>query len=64
MAAQAGPGIQAQMKANDDHPIEDSTFTQNRDGSTVERALGTKGLYVSSNASGDWENVGPFGVAE
>jgi hypothetical protein len=57
MALQVGQGIKDAMAAQQDHPIEDSTFTTNRDGSVVERALGTKGVYVASNATGQWETV-------
>ena len=61
MAAQVGKGIKDAMDANGDHAIEDSTFSKNQDGSTVERAWGTKGLYIASNVKGAWETVGPFG---
>lgn len=51
------------MAANGDHPLEDSAFKANGDGTVVEKCMGTKGLYVASNANGDWETVGPFGLA-
>ena len=35
--------------------------TTNADGTQVERCWGTKGLYIASNATGNWEVVGPFG---
>ena len=61
MALSVGQGIVDRMNANGDHAIEDSTFTNNADGTRVERCWGTKGLYIASNATGNWEVVGPFG---
>lgn len=61
MALAVGTGILDAMSANDDHPIEDSTFQTNGDGSKVERCWGTKGLYIASNGAGVWETHGPFG---
>ena len=57
MTVQVGQGIWDKMEANGDHPLKDSEFIQNSDGSTYEKCVGTKGVYVSSNASGDWEVV-------
>jgi hypothetical protein len=53
--------MQARMDQNSDHPIYGHELGQNEDGSHFERCWGTKGLYISSNASGQWENLGPFG---
>jgi hypothetical protein len=58
-----GQGIRDQMDANSDHPLEDSQFKANGDGTVVEKCLGTKGLYVATNASGQWESVGPLPIA-
>jgi hypothetical protein len=55
-----GNGIRNKMAEHADHPLMDSEFRQNSDGSRLERCWGTKGLYIASNASGDWENCGPF----
>ena len=49
--------------ANSDQPLEDSSFKANGDGTVVEKCLGTKGLYVSSNATGQWVNAGPLPTA-
>ena len=64
MAITVGEGIQARMDEQQDHPILDPEFGTNSDGSTWERCWGTKGLYIASNASGDWETCGPFGGGE
>ena len=56
-----GAGMQSKMAENNDHPIYGHETGQNEDGTQFERCWGTKGLYISSNASGDWENLGPFG---
>jgi len=61
MAVVPGQGIVDAMTRNNDHPLMDSEFGQNKDGSRWERCWGTKGLYIASNAAGDWETVGPFG---
>jgi hypothetical protein len=61
MAITVGPGMQTRMDANNDHPIYGHELGQNDDGSSYEKCWGTKGLYISSNASGQWENIGPFG---
>ena len=61
MGIVVGPGMQARMTANQDHPIYGHEQGQNEDGSSYEKCWGTKGLYISSNASGHWENLGPFG---
>jgi hypothetical protein len=61
MAINIGAGMQAKMDENNDHPVYGHEQGQNEDGSQFERCWGTKGLYISSNANGDWENLGPFG---
>jgi len=63
MALSVGQGIRDQMAANGDHPLEDSQFKANADGTVVEKCLGTKGVYVASNASGQWESAGPLPAA-
>ena len=64
MAITVGPGMQAQMAAAQDSPLCDHVFYDQTDdsGSTyqVEKCQGSKGLYVSSNSSGTWVNVGPL----
>lgn len=56
-----GQGLRDQMAANGDHPITDE-FTEyaNNDGTVVQCAFGLKGKYRSTNATGSWENAGPF----
>jgi hypothetical protein len=53
-----------QMANNNDHPIygHEIGSVTNEDGTDYqfEKCWGAKGLYMSSNASGQWENVGPF----
>lgn len=63
MALNVGQGILAAMTAAGDHPIADSVYSKNADGSDVERGYGLKGVYIASNASGQWENAGPLPVA-
>jgi hypothetical protein len=63
MALNVGAGILTRMAVTNDHPLEDSTFKTNADGTLVEKTLGTQGLYVASNASGQWESVGPLPIA-
>ncbi len=58
-----GEGILEAMNAAGDHPIADSVYTTNGDGSQVERGYGLKGNYVASNATGNWESAGPLPVA-
>jgi hypothetical protein len=58
-----GEGILNKMAENDDHPLEDSEFKRNSDGTEVERCWGTQGYYIASNAGGDWEVAGPFSGA-
>jgi hypothetical protein len=64
MAITVGPGMAQQMANNGDHPLygHESGTIGNQDGTeySYEKCWGTKGLYVSSNANGQWENVGPF----
>lgn len=55
-----GQGMLAQMNAQQDHPVYGHSQGTNEDGSSFETCWGTRGLYISSNASGAWENVGPF----
>jgi hypothetical protein len=55
-----GTGMQTYMATQQDHPVYGHEQGQNEDGSQFERCWGAKGLYISSNASGEWENVGPF----
>lgn len=40
----------------------DSVFVKNQDGTTVEKTMGSAGLYTSSEADG-WQLRGPFPVA-
>lgn len=64
MSVNVGPGLLARMQEVGDHPIEDSTFKHNQDGTLVEECRGTKGRYVASNASGGWEVLSlPFDAA-
>lgn len=64
MAINVGPGMQQQMAASADVPLCDHVFYDqvDDDGKTyqVEKCQGLKGLYVSSNSSGQWQNVGPL----
>lgn len=63
MTLQVGAGLLAQMTAAGDHPITDeSTLVANADGTVVQTALGLKGRYVASNASGGWESSGPLAL--
>jgi hypothetical protein len=64
MALNVGAGILSRMAETNDHPLQDSTWSANADGTIVEKTLGTLGLYVASNASGEWESFGPLPVAE
>ncbi|HEY7061718.1 MAG TPA: hypothetical protein VII06_09575 [Chloroflexota bacterium] len=57
MAVNVGEGILHKMAEQGDHPLRDSDFQQNSDGSVYEKNVGTKGTYVASDASGDWEVV-------
>jgi len=52
-----GAGILQRMAAEGDHPLKDSIFETNSDGSVYEKCVGTKGVYVASNASGNWEVI-------
>lgn len=64
-----GDGILQLMQTNNDHPITPSKYEHyDEDGNlythgtlTVESCWGTKGLYIASNLSGNWEVQGPFG---
>jgi hypothetical protein len=55
-----GPGMASRMAQAGDHPIYGHEQGQNEDGSQYEKCWGTKGLYLSSSASAQLENVGPF----
>jgi hypothetical protein len=59
-----GQGIIDRMDKNSDTAMMDSTWGANKDGSQWERCWGLKGLYLASNASGQWEVFGPFGGEE
>jgi hypothetical protein len=59
-----GEGMANQLAANADQPLCDHVnYTQTDDEGKVyqvEKVLGSKGAYVSSNASGTWVNAGPI----
>lgn len=63
MAITVGNGMKAQMDAAGDAPLADHVDYEQSDddGNTysVEKCLGAKGLYISSNSSGQWVNAGP-----
>ena len=63
-----GPGLRTHLDENQDDPIHGHEVGQitNQDGSTYqfETVWGAKGFYISSNATGEWKNVGPFGGAQ
>lgn len=63
MAIVVGEGMQKQMEAAGDEPLCDHVNYDQTDSDgkvyQVEKCLGSKGLYVSSNSSGEWVNVGP-----
>lgn len=50
-----GIGILNKMVQEGDHPLRDSIFITNSDGSSYEQCVGMKGVYIASNASGVWE---------
>lgn len=52
-----GDGILHAMAQYGDFPIEDSRWTTNSDGTTIERCEGLLARYTASNASGGWEVV-------
>lgn len=64
MAITVGEGMQAQMQSNGDAPLCDHVYygQTDDDGNAyeVEKCQGSKGLYISSNSSGQWVNAGPF----
>jgi hypothetical protein len=66
MSINVGDGMKAQMTAVGDAPLCDHVFYQQTDddGNTyeVEKCTGSRGLYISSNSSGQWVNAGPIGV--
>jgi hypothetical protein len=65
MAITVGQGMAQQMAAAGDNPLCDHVnYDQTDDDGKVfqvERCTGSKGLYVSSNSSGQWVNAGPIG---
>lgn len=60
MVLVVGAGVLAQMQAMRDAPLLDSHFSANSDGSQWERGVGSKGVYIASNASGQWQSAGPL----
>lgn len=64
-----GDGILALMQTNNDYPITPSKYEHyDEDGNPyskgsiiVESCWGSEGLYIASNASGQWQVKGPFG---
>lgn len=64
MAIVVGPGMQAQMSAASDAPLFGHKFFSEVDDQgasyDVEQCYGSRGLYASSNASGQWVNAGPL----
>jgi hypothetical protein len=64
MAITVGDGMKAQMTAAGDAPLCDHVnYDQTDDAGAVfqvEKCLGSKGLYVSSNESTQWVNAGPI----
>jgi hypothetical protein len=63
MAITVGEGMANQMAAAGDEPLCDHVNYEQEDSDGkvyhVERCQGTKGMYISSNSSGSWVNVGP-----
>lgn len=66
MAITVGEGMQAQMETAGDSPLCDHAFYTQTDSDgkdySVEKCIGAKGLYISSNSSGEWVNAGPLCV--
>lgn len=64
MAINVGDGMKQQMATAQDGPLCDHVYYQqtDEDGNVydVEKCMGQKGQYVSSNSSGQWVNVGPI----
>jgi len=64
MAITVGEGMANQMAAAGDEPLCDHVNYEQEDSDgkvyQVERCYGSKGLYVSSNSSGNWVNAGPM----
>lgn len=64
MPITVGQGMSDRMQAMGDHPIfgYESGVTTNQDQTTYnwEKCYGTRGVYISSNATGSWENIGPI----
>jgi len=63
MPANVGQGILDRMTENNDHPMGDSQWVRNADGSAMEKCYGTLGLYIASNVTGNWETTGPLPAA-
>lgn len=57
MTLNVGDGILESMRQYGDHPLADSIFATNSDGSTVERCDGLLARYTASNAIGQWEVI-------
>lgn len=63
-----GQGILSLMESNNDRPLTPSYYEHfDEDGNpytrgiiVVEKCWGTKGLYIASNVSGNWDVQGPF----
>lgn len=62
MALNVGQGVKDAMAAAEDSPAKDSTFGRNKDGSQWEQGYGFKGVYIASNAGGQWQTSGPLPV--
>jgi hypothetical protein len=64
-----GQGVINRMNANQDEPLTEEMFQHSpaevaAHGYQWSKTWGKKGLYIASNASGNWETVGPFGSPE
>ena len=66
MPASVGEGIQNAMNDADDEAItnEWTEFVGGEPGAKVVKAWGRKGLYISSDDSGDWKTTGPLPLGE
>jgi hypothetical protein len=64
--ADVGAGVLARMAEHDDHPLTEEVYafgTQaevDAHGYQWSQTWGTRGLYIASNHSGQWEVAGPF----
>ena len=63
MTLNVGQGVLTQMQVQGDTPARDSVYGKNEDGSNWEMGYGFKGVYLASNASGQWQTTGPLPVA-